>query len=274
MAKFRKVYTVFWDDPLMEKLNPDARYFYLFLITNPLCTECGIYQISFKKMCNYTGYNEDSIKALIKLFEIDYSRIVYDTSTDEICLLKKPNFIENTGKPVVDCLNSEFLNIKNKKLIIRQMKHIDKEPVRKVYDAWYGTYIATSKKLGQEKEEEEEEEKEELVAAEEKKEEEKKELVAEGEIGSEKVKQIANDVWKDQSWKEQICIGLSLTMEELKKWLAQFNSSVASDNIPGFNRNQYKKMSRGWIISQKAKGTSVETGRVTKKSDSAPLSRL
>lgn len=161
MAKFRKVHTAFWDDPLIEKLNPDARYFYLFLMTNPLCTECGIYQITIRKMCNYTGYNEDSIKALIKIFEVDNSRLVYDLKTEEMCLLKKPNYIDNTGKPVVDCLNAEFTTVKNKELIVKQLKHIEKSAVRKVYDTWYGTSYAPSNKLGQEKEKEKEKEKEE-----------------------------------------------------------------------------------------------------------------
>ena len=88
------------------------------------------------------------------------------------------------------------------------------------------------------------------------------------EIGSEKIKEIANEVWKDQIWKEQICMGLSVTMDELKKWLAQFNSSIASDAIPGFDKGKYKKMSRGWITAQKNKGVVVETG--LQKNSSAP----
>mgnify|MGYP006315384103 FL=1 len=164
MAKFRKVHTAFWDDPLIEKLNPDARYFYLFLMTNPLCTECGIYQITIRKMCNYTGYNEDSIKALIKIFEVDNSRLIYDLKTEEMCLLKKPNYIDNTGTPVVDCLKTEFKNVKNKVLIIKQLQHIEKDAVKKIYDTWYGTSYAPFNKLGQEEEKEEEKEEEEKKA--------------------------------------------------------------------------------------------------------------
>lgn len=142
----------------MEKLSPDARYFYLFLMTNPLCTECGIYQITLKKICNYTGYNEDSVKALIRVFEVENSRIVYDTSTEEMCLLKKPNYIENTGKPVLDCLKSEFSSVKNKELIIRQLKHIEKDAIRTVYASYHGTTYASYNKLEQEKEKEKEKE--------------------------------------------------------------------------------------------------------------------
>lgn len=93
------------------------------------------------------------------------------------------------------------------------------------------------------------------------------------EIGSEKIKEIANEVWKDQIWKEQICMGLSVTMDELKKWLAQFNSSIASDAILGFDKGKYKKMSRGWITAQKNKGVVVETG-LQKNSTAPTLTRL
>lgn len=94
------------------------------------------------------------------------------------------------------------------------------------------------------------------------------------EVGSKRVKEIANEVWKDQDWRDQVCIGLSLSTEELKKWLALFNSSVASDAIPGFDKGKYKKMSRGWISKQQANGTTVENTGLSKKSDSAPLTVL
>lgn len=93
------------------------------------------------------------------------------------------------------------------------------------------------------------------------------------EVGGEKVKQVANEVWKDQHWRDSICMGLSLSPDELKKWLAMFNSSIASDNVPDFDKGKYKKMSRGWIVKQQAKGTTVETNG-HKKSDSAPLQLL
>jgi len=93
------------------------------------------------------------------------------------------------------------------------------------------------------------------------------------EIGSEKVKIIANDVWADVGWRESICMGLSITMEELKKWLALFNSSISNEKIENFDKGKYKKMSRGWISTQQGKGVKVETN-ISRKSDSAPLKIL
>jgi hypothetical protein len=93
------------------------------------------------------------------------------------------------------------------------------------------------------------------------------------ELGSERVKDVANEVWKDQIWKEQICMGLGMKMDELQKWLAMFNSSIASDKVPNFDKSAYKKMSRGWIQKQKQKGTVVETG-LAKTSTAPTLTRL
>ena len=89
----------------------------------------------------------------------------------------------------------------------------------------------------------------------------------------EKVKEVANLVWQDQIWKEQMCMGLGVKVDELQKWLAMFNSSIASDKIANFDKSSYKKMSRGWIQKQKQKGTVVETG-LAKTSTAPTLTRL
>lgn len=150
MAKFRKVHTTFWDDPFIEKLSAEDRYFFLFLMTNPLCTECGIYAITIKKMAYWSGYTEDAIKAIIKRFT-DAKRIVYDTQTEEVVILNKPNYIDRLGKPVVDCLHSELRKVKNKELITKQLKFITRNEVRDVYEK------LTIRGQEEEKEEEEEE---------------------------------------------------------------------------------------------------------------------
>lgn len=94
------------------------------------------------------------------------------------------------------------------------------------------------------------------------------------EIGSQKVKEIANEVWEDQIWREQISMGLLLKSGELKIWMAQFNSSVASDVIFEFDKSKYKKMIRGWIEKQKSKGFGVDLSASQKTSNSAPLKQI
>lgn len=93
------------------------------------------------------------------------------------------------------------------------------------------------------------------------------------EIGSDKVRDVSNDVWKDQTWRETICMGLQINMDQLKKWMALFNSSVANDNIDGFDKSRYKKIFRGWVQLQQSKGTILETGP-PKTSNAPPLKKL
>jgi len=70
----------FLDDLFIERLSPEDRYFYLFLLTNPLCTECGIYEISLSKICSYTGYNLEAVKSIIQRFVLS-KKIVYNEAT-------------------------------------------------------------------------------------------------------------------------------------------------------------------------------------------------
>lgn len=73
-------------------------------------------------------------------------------------------------------------------------------------------------------------------------------------VGSERAVQVAKLVWEDQIWKEQTCMGLGLNIADLKPWMAQFNTSIATDPIHGFDESKYKKMFRGWLNRQLSNG--------------------
>jgi len=172
MAKFRKVHTAFWDDLFIEKLSPEDRYFYLFLLTNPLCTECGIYEISLSKICTYTGYNLESVKSIIKRFK-DSGKIIYNEETFELAIINKMRYIDRLGKPVLDCLGSELRRIKDFEMIKIVGDNADNEQIKQlfsyIYTLRYKQKHDTSANkntirpavAGQEEEKEEEEEEEE-----------------------------------------------------------------------------------------------------------------
>lgn len=132
MAKFRKVEVEFWNDTFIENLSPEDKYFLLFLMTNPETTECGIYSITKKKMAYYTGYNIETINNLIRRFS-DYEKIFYDEAGSEIVLLDKMKLIENTGKPVLDCIKSELKKVKNRELIGLAFAEIENKELQKLY---------------------------------------------------------------------------------------------------------------------------------------------
>lgn len=78
------------------------------------------------------------------------------------------------------------------------------------------------------------------------------------EIGSDAAKQFAREAWADVGWRESLCMGLSMNVNDLKKWMAQFNASISCDSIPDFSLRSYKKMLRGWISKQQQNGNSIQ----------------
>lgn len=160
MAIFRKIHVTFWDDPFVETLTPEEKYFYLFLMTNPKVTECGIYELTKKKMRDWTGYNEETVEKLLKRF-IDYKKVAYNEETKEIALINKPKFINILGKPVIDCIKAELNQVKDKSLIHLLSKNCQNIQIRNIYDMYTDPSTIRDTKRGQEEEEEKEEEQEE-----------------------------------------------------------------------------------------------------------------
>ncbi len=118
MAKYRYVYCEFWTDvDVIDKFSPEDRYFYLFLLTNPHTTQCGIYQISTKQMEVETGYNKDTVLTLINRFENEYDRIRYNEETREIAILNWFKYNDSTSDNTVKCVEKEFAEVKDRGLI-------------------------------------------------------------------------------------------------------------------------------------------------------------
>ncbi|MBF9297228.1 DnaD domain protein [Staphylococcus schleiferi] len=156
MAKFRQVYTEFWEDPkVQEEFTPEDRYFYLYLLTNPRTTQIGIYQITKKQIAFELGYSTESINALIDRFENHHKLIKYNLETREIAIKNWGRYNFNkAGKPVEDCVRSELSRVKDNDLIEYTKPNIDNSKIINIYD----TYTIRGTTGGQEKEEEKEEE--------------------------------------------------------------------------------------------------------------------
>ena len=154
MALFRKIHVEFWEDPYVEELTPEQKYFFLFLLTNPLVKACGIYQITMRKMVYWTGYNQETVTKLLTFF-IDSKKVMYDFDQTELMIVNWAKYnLGRGGKPVKDCLHSELQHVHNQSFIATMASTIQNKEIRDVYD----TYHDTSTYRGQEEEEEEEEE--------------------------------------------------------------------------------------------------------------------
>lgn len=73
-------------------------------------------------------------------------------------------------------------------------------------------------------------------------------------VGSERAQKAAHESWRDEGWRNNICMAQSLNVDELKKWMAAFNASISNDVIHEFDSRAYRKMFGGWLSRQKSKG--------------------
>lgn len=69
MATRRYIATSFWDDQWIQNLSPQGKLLYLYLLTNPLTNISGIYKISMKRICFDTGFDLNTVKNHLQLFE-------------------------------------------------------------------------------------------------------------------------------------------------------------------------------------------------------------
>ena len=125
MGVSRIVNTDFWHDEKVIDFSPEDKYFMLYLLTNPQSKQVGIYKLPKKIIAFDTGYNEETIKSLLARFQNDYGLIYYSEETQEVAIL---NYLKHSivkgGKPVLDCIEKDLKQVKNKKLIHMVYRHV------------------------------------------------------------------------------------------------------------------------------------------------------
>lgn len=112
MAIFRQIQTSFWQDPFVEKLTPEEKFFYLYLMTNSKTSACGVYEITKKFIGNETGYNQETVEKLLNRFT-EYEKIKYNEETSELILLNwlKHNTVKSSSTK--QCILKELRTIKD-----------------------------------------------------------------------------------------------------------------------------------------------------------------
>lgn len=139
---FRMVYSQFWTDPrVMEEMTPEDKFFYVYILTNPSTTSCGIYMITKKQMAFELGYSIETINNLMDRFQNHHKVIRYNTETRELAIKNwgKHN-LNKGGKPFLDCLTSELSRVKDKSLI----KYVQENIRNKNIKEFYQDYLETS----------------------------------------------------------------------------------------------------------------------------------
>ncbi|MGE7912507.1 DnaD domain protein [Lysinibacillus xylanilyticus] len=141
MAKFRYVYTTFWNDPrVVEEMTAEDKYFFLYLLTNESTTQIGIYQITKKQIAFDMGYSMESVGALLQRFKDHHKLIKYNEETREIAIKNWGKYnLNRGGKPILDCVKSELKEVKDTSLIQWVGEGVSNDSVRYVYESYYDT---------------------------------------------------------------------------------------------------------------------------------------
>jgi hypothetical protein len=109
MAKQRMISTAFWDeDEWRQTLDPNQSYFYLYLLTNPKVSLCGIYRILLGHMKLETGLPAETIAACLKKLQDEKKIICKD---GWIILLNRRKHNKNTSPKISRGIERELEDI-------------------------------------------------------------------------------------------------------------------------------------------------------------------
>ena len=113
MALYRQVYIRFWNDPWVVELTPEQKYFYLYLLTNPKTSQCGIYEISIRQIEYETGYNKETIANILGTFEA-CGKIKYSSKSNEICIINSTKYNYNKSSTIKTHIINELEKLKTR----------------------------------------------------------------------------------------------------------------------------------------------------------------
>ena len=77
-GKQRLMRDTFWTDNYVEKLIPDEKLVFIYLLTNPLNNIAGIYEIRRKRIAFDTGFDVDVVDNILDRFKKDGKVLLYD----------------------------------------------------------------------------------------------------------------------------------------------------------------------------------------------------
>ena len=116
MTLFRNIHTKFWTDTFIIDLEFEEKSFYLYLLTNPLTSACGIYEISKRTMINETGLSKDKINLYLNKL-IDCNKIKYSEEFSEVYIINFLKYNSNNSPNTIKCITKELEKVKNQEFI-------------------------------------------------------------------------------------------------------------------------------------------------------------
>jgi len=107
MSISRMIDTGMWNDARFEEFTMAAKYVFVYLLTTPVASLCGCYEIGFRRISIDTGLERESIKEAIGELE-DAGVIDTDGATHEVMLVNWPKHNWNRSpkldRPLADSI--------------------------------------------------------------------------------------------------------------------------------------------------------------------------
>ena len=111
---YRTIRPKFWtDSKVSENFTVEDRYMFLYLLTNPHTTICGVYEISFKQMIVETGYDEARIRKILDRLINVHGVIDFDSETREIIILHWSRYNWSSSSSLLAGVRKSAAVIKN-----------------------------------------------------------------------------------------------------------------------------------------------------------------
>lgn len=137
MAKYRMVRTEFWENPVVEEMTPEEKYFYLYLLTNSKTTQIGIYRITKKQMAFHLGYSMETVHSLMERFAEQHQLIRYNPETKELAIKYWGEYnLHKGGKPIMDCITAELKEVQDRSLISYVSEGITNLGISSLYESF------------------------------------------------------------------------------------------------------------------------------------------
>lgn len=117
MAK-RMIDTELWNDEnIIENFTAEDKYFWLYLLTSPHNSICGVLKYSPSLMARDMGLHKDTIVNLIYRFENVHKLIVTDKDTSEIVILNWGKYNWTSSPKVMSFVNKEIQAVKSANIV-------------------------------------------------------------------------------------------------------------------------------------------------------------
>jgi hypothetical protein len=125
MSKLRSINTAFWSDTWIERLEPEQKLLFLYLITNEKTNMLGIYESSIRKISFETGLSVDQVNKCLAVFKM-YDKVKYiDNHIILLNYMKHQKYNTNMKKSAIDVYNELPIALKVKGLSVNKNNPIE-----------------------------------------------------------------------------------------------------------------------------------------------------